>query len=133
MWRATDGPRLALLGAAEDRVLNAQIVEGLDGVADWAGRFSLAETAAAIAAADLLVGVDSGPGHLARSLGVKVVSIMSGANSTVRWAPDPASALTQPVPCAPCRRTRCPVTGHPCLAGVTPERVFAAAQEALGG
>ncbi len=123
--------RLALLGAAGDRALGAQIAQDNAPVVDWSGRFSVAETAAAVAAADLLIGVDSGLGHLARALGVPVVSLMSGTNETLRWAPDPAWALTEPVACAPCHLHRCPVGGHPCLRGIAPERAFAAAREVL--
>ncbi len=123
--------RLALLGAAADRAFVSQIAEGAP-VVDWSGRFSVGETAAVVGAADAFVGVDSGPGHLARALGVPVISLMSGTNETPRWAPDPARALLHPVSCAPCHLTRCPVAGHPCLREIAPERAFAAALEVCG-
>jgi ADP-heptose:LPS heptosyltransferase len=123
-------PRPALVGGLSDRALGQQIAHGLP-VADWTGRFTLREAAAHLAQADAVVGVDSGPGHLAAAAGVPVVSLMSGTNRAERWAPDVARALTHPVDCAPCQRERCPVLGHPCLAGVAPDAVLAALQKAV--
>jgi ADP-heptose:LPS heptosyltransferase len=119
-------PAIALLGSVDDRALNQQIATGLPNVADWSGRFSLPELATVLGGADLVIGVDSGPGHLAHAVGTRVVSLMSGTNCATRWAPDPAATLCHTVPCAPCRLTRCPVSGHPCLREITPDRVLAA-------
>ena len=124
--------RLALLGEAADGEINRAIADDNKHVADWSGRFDLDETAAVIAQGDLLIGVDSGPGHIAKAVGTPVLSLMSGANSTVRWAPDPATALAEPVDCAPCHRERCPVAGHPCLRGITHARVVAAVEGLVG-
>lgn len=133
-WRALLAPlaeqthgKLAFIGGAEDTAFNRSIRWGLeDRVADWAGRFDLAQTAALLAAADLTIGVDSGPGHLAKAVGTKVISLMSGTNSTRRWAPDAARALVYPVNCSPCRKERCPVGGHPCLRELPPAEVLSA-------
>jgi len=131
---ASDGQtRPVLIGAPEDRELGEQISRAPSPVIDWTGRFSLLETAGLLGRADLLIGIDSAPGHLAATLGVKVVSIMSGTNSAVRWAPRGAVVLTHSVECAPCRRESCPVGGHPCLAELSPETVYQAARESLGG
>jgi len=124
--------RLALIGEAADALLNRQIAAGLPSVRDWSGRFTLVETAAVIQAADLLIGIDSGPGHLARAVGAPVISIMSGTNSTRRWAPDASRALTYLVTCAPCSRETCNVAGHPCLRGIEPRRVAEEAMKVLG-
>lgn len=121
--------QIVLIGAPEDRELSGHISRTPSPVVDWTGRFSLIETAAVLGLADFFIGVDSAPGHLAASQGVKVVSIMSGTNSTIRWAPRGAVALTHPVACAPCHRESCAVNGHPCLADLTPESVFQALRE----
>jgi ADP-heptose:LPS heptosyltransferase len=138
-WRALLAPlaeqtrgRLAFIGSGADRVFNQLILRGMeDKAVDWSGRFDLAETAALLAGADLLIGVDSGPGHLAKAVGTKVISLMSGTNATMRWAPDPARALLHPVACAPCRKERCPVGGHPCLRDLSPAEVLSAATQML--
>lgn len=125
IWARDGNPKLALLGGPDDGPLNAAIARDLP-VADWTGRFTLRQTAAVLAAADVLVGVDSGPGHLARAVGTPVISLMSGTNSAARWAPDPATALRVAVDCAPCRLAVCPVAGHPCLRNIEPAQVPAA-------
>ncbi|MDP8223472.1 MAG: glycosyltransferase family 9 protein [Candidatus Lernaella stagnicola] len=122
--------RLALIGSASDREPNAAIAAGLP-VADWAGRFSLRETAELIAAADALVGIDSGPGHLAAAVGTPVISLMSGTNRAARWAPATSTALSHAVDCAPCACERCPVVGHPCMREIAPAKVLAALEEVL--
>ncbi|NLH50344.1 MAG: glycosyltransferase family 9 protein [Myxococcales bacterium] len=135
-WRALLGllaertrARLAFIGGGDDRPFNQIILHGQNGrAADWAGRFDLAQTAGIVAAADLLIGVDSGPGHLAKAVGTPVVTLMSGTNVAPRWAPDPARALAHPVACAPCRKERCPVAGHPCLRDLTPAEVLGAVE-----
>mgnify|MGYP000954094684 CR=1 FL=1 len=123
--------RLLLLGGEADRQFNRLLVADCDLPLDAAGKFSIAESAALIAQADLLVGVDSGPAHLARAVGTPVVTIMSGTNVAARWAADPAHKLAHPVPCAPCRRERCPEPGHPCLSGLRPGNVWETIQRVL--
>jgi ADP-heptose:LPS heptosyltransferase len=129
---ASGAPRLALIGERSDSEINREIARGLPHVSDWTGRFDLPETAAIIQAAELFVGVDSGPGHLAHAVGAPLVSIMSGANDTRRWAPASSRALSFLVTCAPCSREMCPVAGHPCLRNIEPDRVARAAAEVLG-
>ena len=123
--------RLLLLGGAADREFNRSLIVGHDFMLDAAGKFSLAESAALIAQADLLVGVDSGPAHLASAVGTPLVTIMSGTNVAARWTADPSHALVQPVSCAPCRRERCPEPGHPCLSGLRPGNVWETIERVL--
>ena len=124
MLRENWDARTAVIGQTCDAGFNREMVRQIQGIQDWTGRLDLIGAAAAIAAADLLVGIDSGPGHLAAAVGTPVVSIMSGTNSTRRWSPDYQRALVHSVPCAPCRLTQCSVSGHPCLREIAPEAVF---------
>ncbi len=132
LLRAQHHARLALVGGAPDADLNQEIARDVSAVVNWAGRLSLVETTAAIATADLLIGIDSGPGHLARAVGTPVVSLMSGTNETRRWAPVAAHTLTFLVTCAPCHRESCHVDGHPCLSRIEPARVAVCVAEVLG-
>ncbi|HPM75969.1 MAG TPA: glycosyltransferase family 9 protein [bacterium] len=116
--------RLLLLGGPSDRPFDRLLAADRPYLFDATGRFTIVESAALIAQADLSVGVDSGPAHLARAVGTPVVTIMSGANVAARWAADATHALVHPVPCAPCRQERCPVPGHPCLSGLRPGNVW---------
>lgn len=86
---------------------------------------------------DLLVGVDSGPAHLAAALGVPVV-VLFGPTSPDRWGPigAPHKVVTLGLPCAPCSNTGsalCPLPDHShrCMRDLSVDRVAAAAQEIL--
>lgn len=87
---------------------------------------------------DLLVGVDSGPAHLAAASGVPVVAIF-GPTSPLRWGPRGAAhrAVSLGLDCAPCSNVggpRCPRADrdHACLRGLEVEPVLEAALSALG-
>ncbi|MHB8903079.1 MAG: glycosyltransferase family 9 protein, partial [Thermoguttaceae bacterium] len=94
-WRAvverlsvTDA-RLALVGSSAD-ASTARAILGTGGrshAADWTGRFSIDQLAAVLRCADVLVGADSGPAHLAASVGTAVVVLFSGTNSIEQWRP----------------------------------------------
>jgi histidinol-phosphate phosphatase family protein len=79
-------------------------------------------------AACLVVG-NTGPAHLAAAVGTPVVSLFAPTVPYAQWGPYrvPAVRLGQAgAPCRDTRATRCPVPGHPCLAGITPDEVLAA-------
>jgi ADP-heptose:LPS heptosyltransferase len=65
-----------------------------------------------------------------------VVSLFAPVVPAIRWAPYgvPVALLgDQEAPCAGSRARVCPVPGHPCLAGVAPEEVVAAAERLVAG
>ena len=120
---------IALVGTSGDRS-TAQSILGISSsahVADWTGRFSVDELAAVLQSADVLIGADSGPAHLAAAVGTPVVALFSGTNSVEQWQPRGArvAALRCDVSCSPCHRRSCPVAGHPCMRGIQPGRVVA--------
>ncbi|MBE2320050.1 glycosyltransferase family 9 protein [Solirubrobacter sp. CPCC 204708] len=92
---------------------------------DLGGRTSLAELASVIEQADAIVVGNTGPAHLAAAVQTPVVSLFAPTVPAVRWRPwkVPHELLYIDVPCAGCRARTCPVPGHPCLEGVTPETV----------
>jgi lipopolysaccharide heptosyltransferase II len=120
--------RVVLVGSRRDATFARRIMEGHDwpGVADWTGLLSLRETAALIEAADLFIGPDSGPAHLAAAVGTPAVVLFSGTNRVRQWRPWGRRVLSvkHHVPCSPCHRQRCPLPGHPCLTLLTPAAVM---------
>lgn len=120
--------RLVLVGGAAERRLAREITEGncWPGVVDWTGCLSLRELAALFMRADLVVGADSGPAHLAAAVRTPVVVLFSGTNDAGQWAPrgPRVAVLRQPVECSPCHRTRCPLVDHACMQELTPELVL---------
>jgi len=143
-WREVAGrlaveqaARVVLVGGREDRGLGRTILGDRDwpGVRDWIGRLSLDQLAALIEQADLLVGADSGPAHLAGAVGTPTVVLFSGTNDPQQWRPrgSPVTVLRHAVACSPCHRRRCPLAGHPCMRNLRPSAVMAAIDETLRG
>jgi len=128
--------RVILVGAAGDTAVAEQITERhyWPNVMDWTGRISVDQLAALTARAKLFVGADSGPAHVAASVGAHVIALFSGTNDLAQWRPhgDNVVALTHAVPCAPCYHAKCPLAGHPCMNGLTPSVVIEALAGVLG-
>jgi ADP-heptose:LPS heptosyltransferase len=81
-----------------------------------------------LAAASLFVGNDSGPLHLAASLGTPCVGLF-GPNLASRSGPWPLErhkVLFEPVPCSPCAQTVCVQPSDWCMAKLRVERVLQA-------
>ncbi|HTL48583.1 MAG TPA: glycosyltransferase family 9 protein [Verrucomicrobiae bacterium] len=58
-----------------------------EGVLDMRGKIPLHELPALLSGADLFVGNDSGPGHIAAAQGVPLISIFSTVNNPEAWKP----------------------------------------------
>lgn len=91
-----------------------------------AGRFSLAELAAVIEGAAVLITNNSGPVHLAAAAGTPVVDLYALTNPQHTPWNVPSEVLYQDVPCRNCFKSVCPMDHHACLRGVEPSRVVAA-------
>lgn len=124
-----EGWRVVIVGGPEDRALSAEIAPH-PGLRDWTGQLALTETAALLERADLFIGADSGPAHLAACAGTPSVVLFSGTNRSGQWRPWSRRALVLKarVPCRPCHCKVCPLADHPCMSRIAPERVHRAAR-----
>ncbi len=130
----TERANVLLVGADADRARASSITGGRpDGVRDLTGRLRLGELAALLDAADVFVGGDSGPAHLAAKLAAATVVIFSSTNEIDQWRPRGARVrvLRHNVACQPCHRTECVWSEHPCMNGISPARVLLAVRQAL--
>jgi ADP-heptose:LPS heptosyltransferase len=85
-----------------------------------------------IADSDLVVGLDSSPQHMARLVATPVVTIYAGTSPSQRWGAKGDNLILQTsVPCSPCYKRECLYADHPCMTGITPERVFEAIVQRL--
>ncbi len=78
------GARVVLLGSGAERDLTAQVAAAVRHPAQWAdltGRVDLRGLVGILARADLLVGNDSGPRHLAAAVGTPTVAVFTSANA----------------------------------------------------
>ena len=105
------GGQLLLVGGAEEAALHAQIL-GMMGSAmparSLAGRGSVKVTAAVLELADLFIGNDAGPMHLAAAVGTPTVAIF-GLSNWQAWGPYTgnvpgrrALVVKLDLPCMPC-------------------------------
>jgi heptosyltransferase-2 len=124
-----DGWRVVVVGGPEDPPAGL-VLPRHERLQDWTGRLSVAQAAALLERADLFVGADSGPAHLAASAGTLSVILFSGTNQPRQWRPWSRYSLIlrNRVPCQPCHQKICPLADHPCMTGLEPERVYRAAR-----
>lgn len=122
------GATVVLIGSKSEQLLAREIAGGRDWprIADWTGQLRLTETAALLERADLLIGGDSGPAHLAASVGTAAVVLFSGTNRVRQWRPwgRRVRVVRHREVCSPCHRRACPLADHPCMTGLTPDAVM---------
>ena len=122
-----DGWRVILVGGPDDVAIGASIGRH-ERLRDWTGQLRLTETAALLERADFFIGSDSGPAHVAASAGIPSVVLFSGTNRPRQWRPwsRRTMILRNRVACRPCHQKVCPLADHPCMSGITPDRVYRA-------
>jgi heptosyltransferase III len=125
---------LVFIGAKEDR-------SAIEGVASqWAGRslnlsgdLSPRESAAVIQRGDLFLGVDSGPMHLAASVGTPCVSISAANRLPGMWFPfgDAHEVIYHKTECFGCNLEVCIIERKRCILSISVDEVVAAALRAV--
>ncbi len=97
-----------------------------------AGRLDLAELAALLSLAPLLISNNTGPVHVAAAVGTPVVDLYALTNPQHTPWQVPNRVLFHDVPCKYCYKSICPEGHHNCLRLLKPETVVRAAEELLG-
>jgi lipopolysaccharide heptosyltransferase II len=92
-----------------------------------AGDLSLAEFAALLSEAPLLIANNTGAVHVAAAVGTPVVDLYALTNPQHTPWMVPHRVLSHDVPCKFCHKSVCPEGHHHCLRLLTPEQVVAAA------
>jgi heptosyltransferase-2 len=127
------GARILFIGSTTDQMAVSDIQQKMRNQSiNLCGELSLLQLAALLKRCDLMIGVNSGPAHIAAAVGIPVVSIWSSAYLPEKWAPyTPKLRLVRKqVPCADCRLIKCPLPVS-CMDMITPEEVIAAVEEML--
>lgn len=126
------GWRIVLTGSSDELPLLEPLrAIAPDRILSLGGELSLAELAALIERAPLLIANNTGPVHVAAAVGTPVVDLYALTNPQHTPWQVPSRVLSHDVPCAPCYRSVCPEGHHLCLEGVAPERVVEAALELM--
>ncbi len=135
LYRDYPDHALALIGALEETELT-NFAAG-----DWAGpkvnlcgRLTPRETAAVIERARVFLGPDSGPMHLAASVGVPCVIAFSAAGAPGVWFPAGThhQVIYHQTSCHGCRLETCTVEGRRCLTSITVDEMAAAVERVMG-
>jgi lipopolysaccharide heptosyltransferase II len=96
-----------------------------------AGRLDLAELAALLEAAPLLLSGNTGPVHVAAAVGTPVVDVYALTNPQHTPWGVPNRVLSHDVPCRWCYKSVCPEGHHACLRMVSSDDVVSAALELM--
>ena len=130
--------QILLTGSASERPLCMEIAAQMEAKAHvMAGETTLDRLAAILAECQLVLGVDSGPLHLAVAVGTPSIHLYGPVDSATFGPWGPAGrhrALVSNWPCIPCNRLdydQDELAHHPCVREIDPNSVFAAAHEFL--
>lgn len=137
--RARFGAVVVQLGVDANTGTGPCVAPRITGTADWVGKWSLAESVAAIAQMDLLIGIDSGLLHISGAVGTPCIGLFGAVDGRLRLPPKtPSRAVTGNVPCLGCHHTVPPGhwrTGCPhdiaCMKAIAPGEVLAAVEHLL--
>ena len=127
-----DGLPVVFTGDADERDLVAGIGQlANEPVLSLAGETDLAELAALIDDAALLISNNTAPAHMAAALGTPVVDLYALTNPQhAPWLVE-SRVLFHDVPCEYCHKSVCPMKHHHCLRLVEPTQVVDAARSLL--
>ena len=131
--RARPDARIVLIAGPKELWLAVRIHEESGKIHPVVGPdLDLADLAAVLGRLDLLVTNDSGPMHLAASLGVSCMALF-GPTNPVRTSPvgHEHQVLYTNRWCSPCFRRRCPLLHHRCMRDLTVEQVANASTRLL--
>lgn len=96
------------------------------------GQTSVAEVAALISIADVLITNDTGPAHIGTAVGTPTLVIFGPTNPlTTRPFSATGEIIRHPPDCAPCMLRDCPID-HRCMSAITVDEVFARARQLIG-
>ena len=134
--------RVAIVGAPGDlsatAAMLAQLPQSADSaegsrVLNWVGQTDWPDLYALFQQTRLVIGLDSGPLHIANAVGVPEIIGLYGPTAVGRTGPLGAqhSALSTALPCQPCHERHCPLKTNACMQQLTPVVVLAMARQHL--
>jgi ADP-heptose:LPS heptosyltransferase len=126
---------LVLVGAKDDSEVSGLASAGWKSpVLNLCGQLTPRESAAVLRHAQLFLGPDSGPMHLAAAYGVPCAIAFSSIDLRGRWFPigEAHQPIYHPVECAVCKLQVCTEKKKTCIESITVDEMFQAALEAIG-
>jgi lipopolysaccharide heptosyltransferase II len=128
------GVPVLFTGSESERLLVQQVRDAMDAPsAALVGGTELAELAAVISLAPVIITNNTGPAHIAAAVGTPVVDLYALTNPQHTPWGIPSRVLFHDVSCKFCYRSVCPELHHDCLRKVSPDAVVRATLELLDG
>ena len=132
---------IAIFGGPNERQQAEEIASclqeaGVSNFENFAGRTSIGELVAKLAALRLFITNDSGPMHIAGAFQVPTVAVFGPTNHRLTYAwgnPNARIVRRDDVECAPCMKRVCPLERRVCMEDLDASLALAAARELLGG
>ncbi len=124
--------QVLLIGSPEELEVSAEVAQLMRHQPIMlTGRTSLTEAVEILDAVDLLITNDTGPAHIAASLGRPTLVVFGPTNPLTTHPLSPAAEIVRHAPeCAPCMLRDCPID-HRCMTAISPAEVFSRAQAIL--
>lgn len=122
---------VALVGGRGEEQITHSIASATDNkVIDLSGKTTLGQLSAILQRADIFIGNDSGPMHLAAACGTKVIGLF-GPTSPQRFGPYGKNciALRMESDCPPCMREKCNIPGRRCIDKISVDDVMATVEQ----
>lgn len=137
---AAKGYRIALIGSKGEALANKELAAGVRknasgaNVIDLTGKTNLVDLMALFSRAQLVVGGDTGPLHLAAAVAGPAIVGVYGSTPIGRNGPFGAqcSTVSTALECQPCFSPTCKITTLACLRELSPDAVFAKSMSAVG-
>jgi len=130
---AAKGLKIIILGGPQDREITGQVIKNLHcAYVNMVGNNNISQAASLLKRCSLFISSDTGPMHLADSVGIPVIAIWSRAQpglSPRRWGPrnEKSIVIQKDVGCVECLAHNCS-KGFLCLQAITVDDVLFAAQ-----
>lgn len=122
--------RILVIGGRGERALVERVAKNAGAKHVYTAFPSMRELVGLLQGCNLLICNNSGPLHLAASLGVPTVSVMGPTDPALWWPRgENQSVIRKDVGCGPCSRGTC--GKHSCLELITAEEVFNKARELM--
>ncbi len=129
------GSTVLLLGDRHNAELGRTLAAQHEGkrVVNLAGETTLAQMIPILSRCTLVIGPDSGPGHIAAALHIPYISLF-GATDPTRTAPHGSEdlVLRSTIGCSPCYRKECPGLKRLCMRLISAEAVMQLVRSVLG-
>jgi len=132
LWAMDGDAHIVLIGSEKERPMLNRIASGAGGEVEIVAGKNLLEVGALIDCADVFIGADSGPMHIASSVGTPCVAIFGPSTPRSSGPAGPGHrVLYHQVECSPCNQTVCVRPEDPCINLISVEEVAGAAMEIL--